>query len=140
MHHARSVRRLRSATLLVAVGALAACQGDTSLFYGEPGASKHDGGDSDGGGDSLDLSVNSMTDGPTTGSDDGGCGLATCASVGATCGLIGDGCGGILNCGSCTSPQSCGAGGALFQCGGSASCVPRTCASVGADCGPVADG
>ncbi len=40
-----------------------------------------------------------------------GCGLRTCASVGATCGPIGDGCGGVLQCGTCTPPQTCGGGG-----------------------------
>jgi len=72
-----------------------------------------------------------------------GCGLVTCASQGATCGPIGDGCNSVLDCGSCTAPQTCGGGGTLFQCGGTGgggTCTPRTCAQAGATCGVVADG
>ncbi len=82
------------------------------------------------------------TDGSNTGS--AGCGLNTCASQNASCGPIGDGCGGTLDCGSCTAPETCGGGGTLFTCGGgsggSAACTPRTCADAGAQCGVVADG
>ncbi len=73
-----------------------------------------------------------------------GCGLVTCASHGATCGPVGDGCGGVIDCGSCTAPETCGGGGTLFTCGdgggGGGTCTPRTCADVGANCGKVADG
>ncbi len=70
-----------------------------------------------------------------------GCGLVTCESQGATCGPIGDGCGGKLLCGGCTGDDTCGGGGQLFTCGnGGATCTPRTCADVGAVCGVVADG
>ncbi|MFO0646962.1 MAG: hypothetical protein U0326_12045 [Polyangiales bacterium] len=77
-----------------------------------------------------------------TGNEDArrGCGLVTCESAGATCGPIGDGCGGILNCGTCASPQTCGGGGMPSRCGGTSGCVPRTCAMAGANCGPVSDG
>ena len=71
------------------------------------------------------------------------CYLVTCANAGATCGPIGDGCGNSLACGSCTSPDFCGGGGTLFECGGgtgSGACVAKTCASAGADCGLIADG
>jgi hypothetical protein len=79
------------------------------------------------------------------GSDSGsaGCGLVTCMSQGATCGPVGDGCGGVIDCGSCTAPDTCGGGGTLFTCGGGGSgpmCMPKTCADVGANCGQVADG
>ena len=72
-----------------------------------------------------------------------GCGLITCQSAGAQCGPIGDGCGGIIQCGSCPTGQTCGGSGVEFQCGteeGSGSCTPRTCAEAGADCGIVSDG
>ena len=71
---------------------------------------------------------------------DGGCGLVTCASAGATCGLIGDGCGLLLDCGSCTAPATCGGGGVANACGGNSGCVKRTCAGIGATCGPMSDG
>jgi hypothetical protein len=71
------------------------------------------------------------------------CGLTSCSQQNAMCGPIGDGCGGAIDCGSCTSPESCGGGGTLFTCGGTGSggsCTPRTCAQAGATCGQVADG
>ena len=70
----------------------------------------------------------------------GGCGLNTCAQMNANCGPIGDGCGGTLNCGTCTLPQTCGGGGKPFQCGGKAGCIPLTCAQLGLSCGPSGDG
>jgi len=73
-----------------------------------------------------------------------GCGLVTCASQGATCGPVGDGCGGVIDCGTCTAPETCGGAGTLFTCGdgggGGGSCTPRSCTMAGADCGVVADG
>jgi hypothetical protein len=64
----------------------------------------------------------------------------TCAQLGATCGQQGDGCGGVLGCGTCTAPQTCGGGGTANKCGGTSACVPKTCTQVGKNCGPVADG
>ena len=64
------------------------------------------------------------------------CEPSTCASVGAGCGSVPDGCGGTLSCGSCAAPQSCGGGGVGNQCG----CTPSTCAALGANCGSVSDG
>jgi hypothetical protein len=75
------------------------------------------------------------------GSEAGTCAAKTCASVGANCGPLADGCGGILQCGSCGAPQSCGGGGKANVCGGGGGpCVPKSCADVGADCGPIGDG
>lgn len=73
--------------------------------------------------------------------EDGGipCGLVTCASAQATCGPIGDGCTGVIQCGSCPVPQTCGGGGVPSQCGGSMQCVPRTC-PAGITCGQIGDG
>jgi hypothetical protein len=69
-----------------------------------------------------------------------GCGLVTCASAGANCGPIGDGCGGTIDCGSCTGTQTCGGGGSASVCGGSAGCVPLTACPAGINCGPYPDG
>ena len=53
--------------------------------------------------------------------DDGGqtnnCTPETCQSLNINCGYAGDGCGGVLTCGSCTNPQFCGGGG-YNKCGG----------------------
>ena len=72
----------------------------------------------------------------------GGCGLVTCASQGATCGPVGDGCGGVIDCGQCMAPETCGGAGTLFQCGAApgSTCTPRSCQQAGAECGVVADG
>ena len=71
------------------------------------------------------------------------CTLLTCASQNATCGPVGDGCVGVIDCGACTAPDFCGGDGELFTCGGgsgSGACVPTTCAAAGAQCGSIADG
>jgi len=46
------------------------------------------------------------------------CHPRTCADVDAHCGLVGDGCGTTLDCGTCTSGSTCGGGGVANQCGG----------------------
>jgi hypothetical protein len=61
--------------------------------------------------------------------------------MGYDCGPVADGCGGLVNCGTCTAPAFCGAKGKPNVCGTSGTaCVPKTCADLGANCGPVADG
>src|SRR5207302_1736896 len=66
----------------------------------------------------------------------GTCTPTTCTAQGKNCGSIADGCGGMLSCGSCTSPQSCGGGGVANVCG----CTPTTCAAQGKNCGSIGDG
>lgn len=70
------------------------------------------------------------------------CDPLTCARLDSNCGLAPDGCGGVLDCGTCTSPLQCGAGGTPFQCGNpdAGACVPLTCSSQGIECGEAADG
>ncbi len=53
---------------------------------------------------------------PSCSSHHGGCNPKTCQSVGATCGQISDGCGAALECGNCTSPESCGGSGIANSC------------------------
>lgn len=50
-------------------------------------------------------------------SPDGCCTPTTCAAQGANCDSIPDGCGGTLECGSCTLPATCGGAGMPNQCG-----------------------
>jgi hypothetical protein len=79
----------------------------------------------------------------TTGGDAGvinNCTPKTCASEHATCGPIGDGCGHVLECGTCNAPATCGGGGMASQCGGMNGCTPRTCAMAGVNCGAIGDG
>ena len=47
----------------------------------------------------------------------GSCAPTNCSVNGWNCGTPSDGCSGTLNCGSCTSPQTCGGGGTSYVCG-----------------------
>ncbi len=69
----------------------------------------------------------------------GSCTPKTCASANVNCGPIGDGCGGVIQCGTCADGQTCGGGGTPSVCGKPA-CTPKTCADLGAECGPAGDG
>jgi hypothetical protein len=40
-----------------------------------------------------------------------GCTPVTCSGQGGVCGVVADGCGGVLDCGPCDSGQGCGPGG-----------------------------
>ncbi|QQR89335.1 MAG: hypothetical protein IPJ88_14155 [Myxococcales bacterium] len=60
--------------------------------------------------------------------------LSACPSN--ACGLLSDGCGGILQCAGCELPLSCGGGGIDNECG----CTPVTCESQGISCGFIDDG
>lgn len=66
------------------------------------------------------------------------CTKNTCSGLGATCGAIADGCGGLLDCGTCTAPDTCGGGGVANQCG--SNCTRTNCGAQGANCGVIADG
>ena len=66
------------------------------------------------------------------------CTPKTCTAIGANCGPVADGCGGILDCGGCTAPQTCGGGGTANKCG--SNCKQTTCGAKGANCGTIADG
>ncbi|MFO0671168.1 MAG: hypothetical protein U0235_16330 [Polyangiaceae bacterium] len=74
------------------------------------------------------------------------CKPKTCQDQGIGCGDAGDGCGHVLHCGACNSPQYCGGGG-YNQCGGNLNaldggsvCVPKKCGDMGIGCGPAGDG
>ncbi len=86
-----------------------------------------------GGGGTLNACGGAAVDGGT-------CVPKTCADWQANCGPVSDGCGGLVQCGSCTAPQTCGGGGTPSQCGGNNGCAPATCANAGVNCGPVGDG
>jgi hypothetical protein len=65
------------------------------------------------------------------------CPACTDAGV-CPCGPEGDGCGGLLQCGTCPMGQTCGGGGIANQCG-APPCTPAVCAAS-QNCGIIADG
>jgi hypothetical protein len=67
--------------------------------------------------------------------DGPGCQVKTCTELEAECGLVDDGCGGMLTCGTCPTLETCGASGPN-KCG-IAVCVPMTCQALGVDCGDI---
>ncbi|HSS01758.1 MAG TPA: hypothetical protein VLM79_32095, partial [Kofleriaceae bacterium] len=58
----------------------------------------------------------------------------TCAQANAQCGAAGDGCGNIIQCGSCPVEQAC-VGGTCTS-----GCTPKTCAQLNYNCGEATDG
>jgi hypothetical protein len=46
-----------------------------------------------------------------------------CTNAGKNCGPIADGCGGLIDCGTCQFPASCGGGGVPNKCGTPANCT-----------------
>src|SRR5262249_31011922 len=69
---------------------------------------------------------------PDTGTEAGFAGSGactrTCADLSVSCGPTGDGCGNLIQCGTCTAPDTCGGGGKASVCGGTETCKPKTCA------------
>src|SRR5262249_51449967 len=64
---------------------------------------------------------------------------------GKLCGVVGDGCGGSIDCGGCTGGQTCGGAGTANVCGAprdSGACMnPTRCTTAnGSYCGVVGDG
>lgn len=134
--------QLRGALLVLAV--LAGCQCNPPVPVDDGGTGGGDGGVLGGGaGGGGGGSTGGGTGGGVTndgGTNDAGCIVnITCASAGKNCGPISDGCGNLINCGTCALPETCGGGGMPSVCGGASGCVPKTCAELGADCGPMAD-
>lgn len=70
------------------------------------------------------------------------CTPVTCKDQNITCGPAGDGCGGLLQCGTCLAPGTCGGGGKYGQCGqpDANQCIPKTCVDLALNCGPAGDG
>jgi hypothetical protein len=67
------------------------------------------------------------------------CTPLTCTDLGLSCGPAADGCGKLLDCGTCAAPATCGGGGVAGKCG-TPTCTKKTCAELGVACGPSGDG
>jgi hypothetical protein len=67
------------------------------------------------------------------------CTPTTCAAEGIQCGPTGDGCGNLLQCGTCPPGEYCGGAGP-GKCGMMNNCMPSTCAKQGIQCGQAGDG
>lgn len=86
----------------------------------------------------LAISTVACGDGDKEKTPDGAaCTPKTCQSEGKNCGSMPDGCGQVIECGSCTAPEVCGGGGANIC--GAGTCVPTSCAAEGKNCGTISD-
>src|SRR5215472_8848681 len=84
----------------------------TSLVLIACGSSNtSNGGAPDGGGDSTITFLEGGFGGDTSMEASGPCKPKTCASAGYNCGKNADGCGNIIDCGACMSPEFCGGAG-----------------------------
>jgi len=72
---------------------------------------------------------------------DGPCTATACVQPGGQyCGVVPNGCGGLIDCGDCPTGQTCGGGDVAHLCG-SSSCTPISCAGTGYQyCGRIGDG
>ena len=66
------------------------------------------------------------------------CFPTNCIAEGKNCGSIMDGCLGILECGNCNVPDTCGGGGTANVCG-NGMCTSTTCVAESAACGNLSD-
>jgi hypothetical protein len=141
--------------------AVASCGSDKSEFSGTRAGSQEGGpfvgddaslSDEVGQIDVGQIVVINGDDGASTG---GACTPKTCADWGYTCGKNGDGCGGVIDCGSCTAAGEFCGGGGYSKCGATSSplldaggqgdanatpCTPKSCSNLGLDCGWALDG
>lgn len=74
----------------------------------------------------------------STGPDAAVCTPTSCLAEGKECGAMLDGCGNVLQCGSCSGGEICGGGGEANECG-SGTCTPTTCTAEGKECGRISD-
>src|SRR4051794_19807746 len=83
------------------------------------------------GGNGREDGVFSIGDAPTNPFDGPPCNRVTCTVPGGQyCGVIGDGCGGTIDCGGCPTGQLCGGAGIARVCA-PIDCKPVTCEQQG---------
>src|SRR5438270_8201191 len=103
---------LRSLSTVLCTAVLVACSPSTGPSKGKP---------NQGHGGLPDMTAGVGGGGGGSGGSGGGGGsggiggtkqcMVDCATLGASCGKQGDGCGGEIDCGTCSAPDSCGGGG-----------------------------
>jgi len=81
---------------------------------GDEGGDNGDDATTDAGGCDVARPGSGSEASPGTGA---ACTPKTCKELGYDCGTAGDGCGGKLSCGTCSSPSTCSGGGAYNHCG-----------------------
>lgn len=84
------------------------------------------------------VNHNCRTPGTSSPGTDAGCIPATCLSSSKNCGVIADGCGGTVSCGTCPSGEGCGAGGIANVCA-AGTCSAKSCEAQGKNCGLISD-
>ncbi|MDB5220243.1 MAG: Tryptophan synthase alpha chain [Myxococcaceae bacterium] len=133
----RTAIAVRSLCIAAAVAAVAiACGSSDSSQFTDPTANGEEAGITPPPGTFVPAEGGTGTEGgPST------CKPKTCVDLKATCGPIGDGCGNVVQCGTCdlANGETCGGGGVPSACGKPA-CKKLTCADNGATCGVAADG
>jgi hypothetical protein len=131
----RTAIAVRSLCIAAAVAAVAiACGSSDSSTFVDPGAGLDEAG--------TTPPIGTFNPPPEGGAGDAGssCVPTTCAAATANCGPIGDGCGGVLQCGtSCPVGETCGGGGVASTCG-KPPCKAKTCTDLGVNCGAQGDG
>jgi hypothetical protein len=129
------------AVAVASLATTAACGSRTGLLIDDE-PSREGGGDA-----SIEASVDAGDSGDAESGLDATCRPRDCRQQGFDCGENGDGCGNLIQCGTCPVPEICGAAG-FSTCGGGYGlgpdggpiCNPTTCTALGFDCGPAADG
>jgi hypothetical protein len=128
------------AALAAACGSRTGLQDDIKL-KGD-GSMSQDG--SDDGSDDQDGTIGDENDAGEDGDAPDGivvasCTPKSCGDQGFECGQNGDGCGNVINCGTCPVTQVCGAK-AYSKCASGPPCVPKTCQDLNFNCGAAGDG
>ena len=134
---------LIAAVALTAGSTIAACGSESNAEFPKPSdvASSSSSGDNSASGSSSSGAT--VFGGGVD--DDGGavigpCVPKTCTDLAADCGVLNDGCGGVVECGNtCPTGQTCGGLGTVGKCG-VPPCTAKTCAQLGVQCGPTGDG
>ena len=63
------------------------------------------------------------------------CTPETCDNLSVECGTVDDGCGNVLNCGSCDAGMACNSAGECIDI-----CISKTCEDLNVECGTTDDG